>query len=99
MRGVDHKHRKGRRRNDRDGRRTGHRSAGRRTPPPARTGQEAKFFADALRSGVELVVLLADGRKVRGPVEDVDRDQVTIAEATGPIVIRKAEIRYLYEDS
>jgi small nuclear ribonucleoprotein (snRNP)-like protein len=41
--------------------------------------------------------MLADGRKIRGTVQEFDRDQVTIEEAGGPVVIRKTEIRYLYE--
>jgi small nuclear ribonucleoprotein (snRNP)-like protein len=98
MPGMDRPPNRSRKRKGRPGQRTGHRPPpGRRTPPPARTGLEAKFFNDAIRSGARLVVTLADGRKVRGTVQEFDRDQVTIEEATGTVVIRKTEIRYLYE--
>jgi small nuclear ribonucleoprotein (snRNP)-like protein len=87
-----------RKRKGRSGSQSGHRQPpGRRTPPPTRTGLEAKFFSDAIRSGARLVLMLADGRKVRGTVREFDRDQVTIEEATGSVVIRKSDIRYLYE--
>jgi hypothetical protein len=51
-----------------------------------------------MRSGSRLVLLLVDGRKVRGVLRDFDRDQLTIEEATGPVVLRKSEIRYLYKE-
>ena len=71
---------------------------GRRVPPPAHTGLEAKFFEGVVRSGAGLVLLLADGRKLRGTLREFDRDQLTIEEATGPVVVRKSEIRYLYQE-
>jgi small nuclear ribonucleoprotein (snRNP)-like protein len=96
MRGMDRPPK--RKRKGRAGQRSGHRPPpGRRTPPPPRTGLEAKFFSDAIRSGARLVLVLADGRKVRGTVREFDRDQLTIEEAAGSVVIRKSDIRYLYE--
>jgi hypothetical protein len=96
---VERKPVRSRKSKGRDGRRPSvRRPPGRRTPPPARTGREAKFFQSVMRSGSRLVLLLVDGRKVRGTLRDFDRDQLTIEEATGPVVLRKSEIRYLYRE-
>ena len=46
-----------------------------------------------------LVVTLIDGTTISGTVQDFDRDQITIEDSSGPIVIRKTEIRYLQEDA
>ena len=70
----------------------------RRTPPPPRTGLEAEFLDETKRAGTQLVVTLADGTTLCGTVQDHNRDQITLEDSSGPIVIRKAEIRYLYED-
>jgi hypothetical protein len=67
-------------------------------PPPARTGLERQFLESAKRRGTRLVLRLADGRTVRGPVEEFDRDLITIDDAGGAIVIRRSEIRYLHEE-
>ena len=84
------------RRHDRGARRGPRRP--RRPPPPARTGLESEFLERARRDGTRLVLRLADGRTVRGSIEDFDRDLITIDDAGGAIVIRKTEIRYLYEE-
>jgi sRNA-binding regulator protein Hfq len=70
----------------------------RRTPPPNATGLEANFFDEAMRERRQLVVTLIDGTKVCGTVEEYDRDQLTIEDSSGPIIIRKSEIRYLAEE-
>jgi len=70
----------------------------RRTPPTAATGLEAKFLEGTISSGVPLVLVMSDGSKVRGVVVEFDRDQLTLEGDHGRVVIRKSEIRYLYED-
>ena len=69
----------------------------RRTPPSSHTGLETKFFEDCRRDAESLVVVLSDGRKISGVVREVDRELVTLAAESGEFVIRKSEIRYLYE--
>ena len=69
----------------------------RRTPPPSRTGLEARFFESLERGSKALVVVLTDGRKIAGSVQGVDHDLLTLAADSGEVVIRKDEIRYLYE--
>ena len=69
----------------------------RRTPPPSYTGLEADFFERLERGTEPLVVVLTDGRKITGPVQAVDRDLLTLNADRGEVVIRKNEIRYLYE--
>jgi sRNA-binding regulator protein Hfq len=51
------------------------------------------------RAGTPLVVTLADGTKVCGRIQEFDRDQIVLEDSSGPIVIRKSEIRYLHEDA
>lgn len=89
---------KNRKRGGHGGPRSGGRPPQRRTPPPPHTGLEADFFGTLLREDARLVLKLADGREIRGTVCEFDRDQVTIERETGPIVIRKSEIRYLHEE-
>ncbi len=76
----------------------GGRPAPRRIPPP-RTGLEAKFYEEQQRAGRSLVVTLIDGTTICGTVQEFDRDQITIEDSSGPIVIRKSEIRYLEEEA
>jgi len=73
------------------------RPAPRRIPPP-RTGLETKFYEEQQQSGASLVVTLIDGTTICGTIQEFDRDQITIEDSSGPIVIRKTEIRYLQED-
>jgi hypothetical protein len=86
---------KGRGRPRRDG---GQGPPGRRTPPPDATGIESQFFERAVQAGAPLVVKLIDGGSMRGVVREFDRDQLTLEGEGGPIVVRKSEIRYLYEE-
>jgi small nuclear ribonucleoprotein (snRNP)-like protein len=43
--------------------------------------------------------MLVDGREVRGVIREFDRDQLTLDGENGQILVRKSEIRYLYEGS
>lgn len=81
------------------GRRGGRPSAPpRRAPPPAATGQEARFIAATQERGTEINVQLRDGQSVRGQVEYFDRDMIKIVPASGPSVfIRKQQIRLIEE--
>ena len=73
------------------------RPPGRRQPPPPGTGLEAAFLTQKQRSGAQVVLRLSDGTTVCGKVQEFDRDQIVIEDSSGPIVIRKSEIRYLEE--
>ena len=90
---MDRSHGKFRHPHRRDGRPTG-----RRPPPPPSTGLEAEFLSQKQRAKVPLVVTLTDGMTVCGTIQGFDRDQITIEDSSGPMVIRKSEIRYLQED-
>ena len=70
----------------------------RRAPPPAATGLEAEFFEQARRGKLPLVLTLIDGTTICGIVREFDRDQVTIEDSSGNIVVRKREIRYLAQE-
>ena len=51
-----------------------------------------------MRDAERLVVVLSDGRKIAGVVQEIDRDQLIIAADSGEVVIRKSDIRYLHEE-
>jgi len=70
---------------------------GRRTPPPPGTGEESRYLNGLMESGTPLVLVLANGEKGRGTLEEVDRDQITLKAPHGSMVIRKQDIRYIYE--
>lgn len=73
---------------------------GRRMPPPDQTGEEARFLARHKDAHTPMVVVLTDGETVRGWIEYYDRDMIKINRHKGPnVFIRKANIRYLHEDS
>jgi sRNA-binding regulator protein Hfq len=72
---------------------------GRRTPPSPRTGLEAKFYETKILDATPVVLMLVDGREVRGVIREFDRDQLTLDGENGQILVRKSEIRYLYEGS
>jgi small nuclear ribonucleoprotein (snRNP)-like protein len=74
------------------------RPAPRRVPPPD-TGLEAKFYEEQRQAGAAVVVTLTDGTTVCGTIQEFDRGQITIEDSSGPIVIRKSEIRYLQVDA
>jgi hypothetical protein len=76
----------------------GGRPPARRTPPTAATGLEAKFLEGTVSSGVPLVLVMSDGAEIRGVVVEFDRDQLILEGDNGTVVVRKSEIRYLYED-
>jgi len=47
-----------------------------------------------------MALRLVDGSTVRGRIEDFDRDLITVSIHDGTnVVVRKADIRYTYEDS
>lgn len=89
---------KGPRGKSRKGARDGGRMPGRRVPPPAGTGKEAEFFSEVAQQGAEVVVTLIDGTIFSGTVQEHDRDQLILEDSSGPIVIRKSEIRYVAEE-
>jgi hypothetical protein len=71
----------------------------RRTPPPAATGMEHKYFVQIKETRSPIVAVLTDGRRVEGVIEYFDRDMVKITRPNGPhYFVRKEDIRYLYED-
>ena len=74
------------------------RSAGMRTPPPSVTGLEGRYYEQTINTGTRVVLSLADGRTVRGVLKEYDRDQVTVEQDSGCIVVRKSNIRYISED-
>ena len=49
---------------------------GRRPPPPAATGLEAKYLEARKVAGTVLEVCLRDGRTVRGVIEQHDRETI-----------------------
>ncbi len=73
------------------------RSPGRRTPPPPGTGLEARYLSERMNAGDTLELSMIDGRTLCGPVEAFDQDVITIRPDAGPVVVRKADIRYLRE--
>jgi hypothetical protein len=82
-----------------DGRSFGDRRGGpaRRVPPPAVTGLEGRYLEQCKLRGSVLTVVLGCGTTVRGPIEDFDRDVITIRSSEGSLTLRKADIRYLSE--
>jgi len=66
-------------------------------PPPPGTGEESRYLDGLKEAGAILVVTLSNGDECRGTLEEVDRDQITIAAPSGSLVIRKRDIRYLRE--
>jgi len=71
---------------------------GRRVPPPDSTGFEARYLDAALDEGLSLRVRMSDGKAVEGTVREHDREILTIdVKDGGPVMIRKAEIRYVEE--
>lgn len=70
----------------------------RHSPPPDRTGLEAVYFASQKEAGHRVVVLLRTGDTLRGTVEEADHETIAIRPEGGPpVVVRKADIRYLHE--
>ena len=85
----------------RDSRRSSHSGPprqGRRVPPSDHTGLEARYFEGAINEGVSLRVRMSDGKAVEGRVRENGREILTLdVEGGGPVMIRKAEIRYVEE--
>ena len=77
----------------------GGRPPGRRPPPPANTGLEAAYLTVAQEEEEPLVVVLEDGKKVSGVVNGFDRDLLMLEAESGEVLIRKSEIKYVYEVS
>ena len=75
----------------------GPRPPARRTPPPPSTGLEAEYLERKAVEGAALVLTLSDGTKVSGTLVDQDRDQLTIEDSSGTIIVRKTDIRYIEE--
>ena len=73
------------------------RGPGRRTPPPPGTGLEARYLSERMNAGDALELSMADGRTLCGPVKAFDQDVITIDSDDGPVVVRKADIRFLRE--
>lgn len=59
---------------------------------------ESRFLEEKRRNGETIHFELRDGRSVRGTVAAHDGEHVEIAGESGPLVIRKSEIRFLAED-
>ncbi len=74
------------------------RPPGRRVPPPPHTGLEQHYFESAQQSSTPLVITLADGRKISGAVQEFDRNQIVVEDSSGPLAIRKSDIRYISEE-
>ena len=66
--------------------------------PPDNTGREAKYLDVAIHEGLPLRVRMSDGKAVEGTVREHDREMLTLdVKDGGPVMIRKAEIRYVEE--
>lgn len=69
-----------------------------KTPPPAETHAESFYYLKQMDARTPMVVVLADGEKVRGRIEWYDRDCLKINRADGPnLLIPKASIKYLFK--
>ena len=80
--------------------------AGRRRPqertelPRESTGRETGYLAALEQAATPLVVQLDSGEAIQGVIASFDRDQIEISRADDgqSRVLRRSEIRYLYED-
>lgn len=77
------------------------RRPGRGGKPPDATGIEAADLRALVDSGARVTVLLNSGERLRGRIRYYDRDCFSLGpEGGGPkIFLRKASVRYLFEES
>jgi hypothetical protein len=86
--------------NNRHGGGRGRPPHGRRTPPPASTGQEQRYLQQIKDERSAIVAMLTDGSSVHGVIEYFDRDMVKITRPEGPhCFVRKSDIRYIREET
>ncbi len=71
----------------------------RRPPPREGTGLEANYLETAQQEEEPLTVVLEDGKKVSGVVQGFDQDLLMLEAESGEVLIRKSEIKYVYDPS
>ena len=58
---------------------------------------EARYLQHKKKTSAVMRVQLRDGQSVEGVIREFDREVLTVEADSGPVLIRKSEIRYIEE--